>query len=172
MKEAVLVIDMLNDFISPDGVLYCGKGAREIIPYIKGLIDEKRKEGAIIIFAKDAHEPDDKEFERFPPHCIKGTKGAEIIKELKPEKGDYILEKRRFSAFFETSLDEILRRENIDRVHVVGVCTSICIMETVSELCARDYEIYVHQKGVTDFDSEAHIFSLRHMKNILGAKIK
>ena len=51
MREAILVIDMLNDFVSPDGLLYCGDEARKIIPYIKGLIREKRKEGAAIILS-------------------------------------------------------------------------------------------------------------------------
>ena len=170
-REALLIIDMLRDFMEPDGVLYCGEEARKIIPYVKTLIENKRKEGTIIIFAKDTHEPDDKEFRRFPPHCIKGTKGAEIIEELKPESGDCIVEKRRFSAFFETDLDEILKRENIGKVHVVGVCTSICVMATVSDLCARDYEIYVHRMGVADFDREAHEFSIRHMERVFGAKI-
>ncbi len=171
-KEALLIIDMLRDFMEPDGALYCGDGARKIIPYVKSLIENKKKEGAIIIFVADTHEPDDKEFKMFPPHCIKGTKGAEIIPELKPEKGDYIVEKKSFSAFFETNLDEILRTENIDKIHLVGVCTSICIMETVSELCVRAYETYVHKNGVADFDREAHIFSLRRMEKIFGAKIK
>lgn len=170
-KEALLIVDMLRDFMEPDGALYCGDRAKRIIPYVRNLIENKRKEGAIIVFAKDAHEPDDKEFRRFPPHCIKGTKGAEIIPEIRPQKGDYIVEKKRFSAFFETNLDELLKVENIDKVHVVGVCTSICVMETVSGLCARDYETYVHKNGVADFDMEAHEFSLRYMEKILGAKI-
>ena len=170
-KEALLIIDMLNDFIEPDGVLFCGKKAREIIPYIKELIDKKRKEGAIIIYLNDQHEPNDKEFKRFPPHCIKGTKGAEIISELKPSSKDYIVNKKRFSGFFNTNLDEILKKEEIDKVHVVGVCTSICVMETVSDLCDRDYEVYVHKKGVADFDERAHSFALERIEKILGAKV-
>ncbi len=170
-KEAVLVIDMLNDFVSPDGALYCGPSAREIIPYIKGLIKRKREEKAVIIYLTDRHLPDDIEFKRFRPHCIEGTKGAEIIPELTPTSQDYIVPKRRFSGFFETNLEEILKKEAIKTVHVVGVCTSICVMETVSDLCDRGYEVYVHSKGVADFDPQAHKFALERMEKILGAKI-
>ncbi|MDL1971280.1 MAG: cysteine hydrolase [Candidatus Desulfofervidaceae bacterium] len=170
-KEAVLVVDMLNDFVSPDGVLYCGESARKIIPYISEFINSKRKAGAVIIYLTDNHLPNDKEFQRFPPHCIKGTKGAEVIPELKPVPRDYVVPKQRFSGFFKTNLEEILQKENITTVHVVGVCTSICVMETVSDLCDRDYEVYVHKRGVADFDERAHTFALERMKKILGAKV-
>ena len=170
-KEAVLVIDMVNDFVSINGVLFCGQRAREIIPYIKRLIEKKRKAGATIIYLVDQHEPDDREFKRFPPHCIKGTKGAEIISEITPQSTDYVIPKRRFSGFFNTPLEDILREESIEVVHVVGVCTSICVMETVSDLCDRDYEVFVHAKGVADFDERAHKFALERMEKILGAKI-
>jgi len=170
-REALLIIDMLNDFVNPDGVLYCGERARKIIPYIIELTNTKRKNGAVIIYLADNHAPDDKEFQRFPPHCLKGTKGAEVVSELKPAPQDYIVPKQRFSGFFKTNLEEILQKEDITTVHVVGVCTSICIMETVSDLCDRDYEVYVHKKGVADFDERAHTFALERMEKILGAKV-
>ena len=170
-KEAVLVIDMLNDFVSPEGALYCGEEARKIIPYIQGLIEKKRKEGAVIIYLADNHPPDDTEFKRFPPHCVQGTKGAEVISELKPAPEDYVIPERRFSGFFQTNLEEVLQKEEIKTVHVVGVCTSICVMETVSDLCDREYEVYVHKGGVADFDAKAHAFALERMEKILGAKI-
>ncbi|CAD7773823.1 Isochorismatase family protein [Candidatus Methanoperedenaceae archaeon GB37] len=51
------------------------------------------------------------------------------------------------------------------------MCTSICVMETVSDLCERDYEIYIHEKGVADFDKNAHIFALERMKRLFGARV-
>ena len=170
-KQAVLIIDMVNDFVSPDGVLYCGEAAQKIIPYIRKLIETKRKEKAVIIYITDQHEPQDREFERFPPHCIKGTKGAEIVPELSPTPKDYIVPKQHFSAFFNTNLEQILKKEGITQVHIVGVCTSICIMETASDLCERDYEIYIHEKGVADFDKNAHNFALERMKRLFGARV-
>jgi nicotinamidase/pyrazinamidase len=59
----------------------------------------------------------------------------------------------------------------VDEVHVVGVCTSICVMETVKELFDRDMPALVYEQGVADFDPEAHAFALKHMQRIMGAKV-
>ncbi|CAD7777687.1 MAG: Peroxyureidoacrylate/ureidoacrylate amidohydrolase RutB [Candidatus Methanoperedenaceae archaeon GB50] len=91
--------------------------------------------------------------------------------ELSPAPKDYIVPKQHFSGLFNTNLEQILKKENITQVHIVGVCTSICVMETVSDLCERDYEIYIHEKGVADFDKNAHIFALERMKRLFGARV-
>ena len=88
---------------------------------------------------------------------------------LKP--GDLRVEKTRYSAFSNTNLDEVLKKEQVDRVEVVGVCTSICVMETVKELFDRDTPALVYRQGVADFDPEAHAFALKHIKRIFGAKV-
>ena len=81
------------------------------------------------------------------------------------------MEKTRYSAFAGTDLDEILQREQVEQVAVVGVCTSICVMETVKELFDRDIPTVVYRQGVADFDPEAHAFALKHMERIFGAKV-
>jgi nicotinamidase-related amidase len=118
----------------------------------------------------DAHEENDREFEMYAKHCIKGTVGAEVIDELDIIK-DKVIEKTRYNGFYKTELDKILEEITPKEVHVVGVCTSICVMDTVSGLRDRDYLVYVHRYGVADFDQEAHSFSLTRMQKILGAKI-
>jgi nicotinamidase/pyrazinamidase len=170
-RKALLVIDMLRDFMDPDGALYCGEAAREIIPFVAGKIDEFRRQGELVIFIQDSHEPDDKEFELFPPHSVKGRPGSEIIGELMVKPEDYRVPKARYSAFYKSNLDEILKSESVEEVHVVGVCTSICVMDTVSDLRNRDLPSFVYLKGVADFDQEAHEFALKRMEKILGAKI-
>jgi nicotinamidase/pyrazinamidase len=59
----------------------------------------------------------------------------------------------------------------VEEVFLVGVCTSICVMETVAGLRNRDYPTFVFRKGVADFDQEAHNFALKRMEKILGAMI-
>ncbi len=170
-KRVLLVIDMLKDFVYDDGALTCGKPAQEIVPYIQKLLAEFRAGGDKIIYLADAHSPDDPEFEMFPPHCIAGTPGAEVIDELKPQPGDLLIHKTRYSGFFRTNLEQVLEELKPDEVHVVGVCTSICVLFTVADLRNRFYPTFVHEKGVADFDPEAHRFSLKHMDKVLGAKI-
>jgi len=71
--KALLIIDMLNDFVKPDGVLYCGKKAEEIIPEIERIKREFKEKGFPVIYLCDAHESQDEEFSAFPPHCIRGS---------------------------------------------------------------------------------------------------
>ncbi|MFZ0929347.1 MAG: isochorismatase family protein, partial [Syntrophobacteraceae bacterium] len=79
-RRVLLVIDLLNDFLDPAGALYCGEEARKIIPVIRSLIDQFTGEGEPVIFLRDAHAQNDKEFELFPPHAIKGSWGSEVIR--------------------------------------------------------------------------------------------
>jgi len=170
-KVALLVADMLRDFLEPDGALYVGPQGREIIPFVARKIEEVRAQGGVVIFVCDAHAPDDKEFKLFGPHAVKGSRGAEIIPELALKPGDYRVEKTRYSCFHNTDLEAILNREQVDRVEVVGVCTSICVMETVKELFDRDIPALVYRQGVADFDPEGHAFALKHMARVLGAQV-
>jgi nicotinamidase-related amidase len=170
-KVALIVADMLRDFIEPDGALYVWPSGRAIIPFIAARAQEVRNRGGVVIFVCDAHAPDDREFRLFAPHAVKGSRGAEIIPELAPQPGDYRVEKTRYSGFFQTGLEDLLKREQVEEVEVVGVCTSICIMETVKELFHRAIPTSVYREGVADFDPEAHAFALKHMERVLGAKV-
>lgn len=170
-RKALLIMDMLNDFIDPDGALYCGDECRKIIPEIQALINTHRAEGSVIVYIADHHEPDDKEFNIFPKHCVTGEKGAEVIPELTVQTRDYFVKKTRYSAFFGTDLEKILQDEGVEEVHLCGVCTSICVMDTASDLWNRDYPTVVHKAAVCDFDLQAHDFSLKRMKNVLGVEI-
>jgi nicotinamidase/pyrazinamidase len=169
--KVLFIIDMIKDFINPDGALYCGDTSREIIPFVQRKIAEFRRNNDLVVFICDSHEEDDPEFKIFPKHSVAGTKGAEIIDELPVKKKDIIVKKKRFSAFYGTSLDDILQENNISEVAVLGVCTSICVMDTVGDLRNRDYKVIVYKKGVADFDQNAHRFALERMSNIYGAKV-
>jgi nicotinamidase/pyrazinamidase len=169
--RALLVIDMLNDFVEKGGALDCGDRAREIVPFVHRKIEEFRREKQLVVFVCDSHRPDDPEFQLFPRHSIKGSEGARIIAALPIGQKDIIIEKTRYSAFTNTVLEKTLRKHRVDRVHIVGVCTSICVMDTVGDLRDRDYPVIVYQDGVADFDPEAHRFSLRRMEKIYGAEI-
>jgi len=170
-KKALIVADMLNDFIDPKGSLYVGASGREIIPFVGRKIEETRRQGGVVIFVCDAHAPDDREFKYFGAHAVRGSWGGQVIPELPLEPGDLRVEKTRYSAFSSTNLDEVLKKEQVDRVEVVGVCTSICIMETVKELFDRDIPALVYRQGVADFDPEAHAFALKHLERIFGARV-
>lgn len=169
--KALLIIDMIKDFINTDGALYCGDTSRKIIPFIQAKIAEFQRSDDLIVFICDSHEEDDLEFKMFPKHSVAGTEGAEIIDELPVREKDVIVRKKRYSAFYGTNLDVILKESDVSEVAVVGVCTSICVMDTAGDLRNRDYEVIVFKKGVADFDQKAHQFALERMSNVYGAKV-
>ncbi len=170
--EALLIIDMINDFLDPKGVLYCGEAVREIIPPLTKHLSAFRASRKPVVYLCDEHSEDDLEFQAFPPHALKGSWGAKIIPELAPQAGEIIIPKTRFSGFYKTNLEEILRAQGVERVILTGVCTSICVMDTAADAFFRNFRITVLQEAVGDFDLEMHRFALERMKRIYSAEIK
>jgi nicotinamidase-related amidase len=170
-QRALIVVDMLNDFVDEKGVLYCGNAAKDIVPFIQGRIKGYRHSGDLVIYLQDSHEENDKEFDKFPKHAVTGTWGHEVIPELAPAGEDIVIEKRRYSGFFQTGLADVLKTHAVQEVEVVGVCTNICVMDTVGGLADRDYAVTVPRAGVADFDAQSHEFALKRMGKIYGAKI-
>ena len=169
--KALIIVDMLNDFVNEKGALYCGETARSIIPFIEGRLKTYRNRKDLVIYLQDSHDEDDKEFEKFPKHSVAGTWGSEVIPELSPKPGETVIPKKRYSGFYGTDLENVLKFANADDVEVVGVCTSICVMDTVGGLANRDYKITVPIKGVADFDPEFHEFAVKRMKQLYGADV-
>jgi nicotinamidase/pyrazinamidase len=170
MANVVLVIDMLRGFMEEGCPLYCGEAARRIIPNIQALLESERARGSTILFLCDNHAPDDLEFKMFPPHCVQGTTEAEVIPELTAYE-DEIIPKTRYSAFFETSLDQRLAELKPEQIIICGVCTDICVCHTVADARNRDYQVEVPVDCVASFDKEAHEYALGHMEKVLGAKL-
>ena len=170
-SNALIIVDMLNDFVRPEGALYCGETAPAIVPYIRQRLERYRNANDAVLYLQDAHAVDDKEFDRFPPHCVVDTWGSQIIDELTPRTSETVFPKTRYSGFYKTDLGKALEMIAAQRVEVVGVCTSICVMDTVGGLANRDLAVVVPREGVADFDKDAHRFSLRRMKKIYGADI-
>lgn len=172
MRKALLVVDMLNDFILPNGVLSCGSHGEAIVPFIKEKIAEFIDNDDAVILLCDRHLPDDLEFSRvnLPPHAIEDTYGAELVADLQFDGWEEcVTGKQRYSGFFNTDLEEQL--EEIDQVEVVGVCTNICVLFTVEELYNRDKTITVWQDGVASFDEAAHKLALKQMQSLFGVSV-
>lgn len=171
-KDALLVIDMLNDFVLEGAPLEVPE-TRKVMPAIRREIDEARRKGIPIIYVCDAHEKDDKEFSRFgwPPHAVKGTEGAKVVKELEPQKDDIVIEKKTYSGFYNTTLDDTLKRLGVDSIRLTGCVTHICIMFTASDAVLRGYNVTVVKDGVAGLSPEDHEAGLRIMKNVLGVKM-
>ncbi|MCX7965995.1 MAG: cysteine hydrolase [Syntrophorhabdaceae bacterium] len=138
MKPALIIVDMLRDNFSEKTT-----GEREeekIIHPLRDFIKQCRTKGITIIFACDSFLKEDFIFKgRMKPHAIRGTEGALPLKELEPDERDIILEKRRFSAFFKTDLDQTLRTIGVDTVLVTGVNTHFCVIATAFDAVCHDF---------------------------------
>jgi nicotinamidase/pyrazinamidase len=171
-KEALLIIDMLNDFVLKGAPLEVPE-TRKVVSNINREIEKARSEGNPVIYICDTHAPDDKEFSNFgwPPHAVKGTKGAEVVDELKPQKGDIIIQKTTYSGFYNTFLDETLKKLGVDSLRLTGCVTHICVMFTASDAVLMDYKVTIVEDSVAGLAKEDHDAAIRIMKNVLGVRI-
>jgi len=169
LKAAVVVIDMINDFV---GGVFKSDRAAKIIPNIKALLDYARNQKVPIIYATDAHLPNvDPEFDIWGSHAVAGTWGAEIVDELKPKKGDFRVFKRKYSAFQGTDLDQLLRELKVDEVILTGVVTDICIQHTAADAFFRGYRIIVPKDCVEAVDQPTQDTSLKYLRKAYGPEI-
>ncbi|UCG54339.1 MAG: cysteine hydrolase [Dehalococcoidia bacterium] len=170
MSNVVLVIDMLRGFLEEGYPLYIGSEPRNIIPNIQDLLEQEVAGGSKIFFCCDNHDPEDLEFEMFPPHCIAGTVEAEIIPELTKYPGE-IITKKRYSAFFKTKLEERLWHLQPSKVIICGVLTDICVMHSIADARNRDYHVEVPIDCVAALDNKTQQFALNHIEKVLGARL-
>ncbi|HYM50337.1 MAG TPA: isochorismatase family cysteine hydrolase [Candidatus Limnocylindrales bacterium] len=176
MPNVTIVVDVLNGFCKEGNLAspHCAAA----IPRIRSIVEARHAAGDALIFLADTHDPDDREFEVFPVHCVRGTSEAEVVSELTDLlAAGRLIRKRRYSGFFETDLEAQLDALDPKTVTVVGVCTDICVLHTVADLRNRDYHVVVPVEGVETFDAPGHpresvqAFALAHLKGILGAEL-
>ncbi len=157
MKPAVIVVDMLKDNLkeSPRNP-YLQEG-RDIIPNLQRLLEESRKREFPIVFACDSFLKDDFIFKgRMKVHSLRGTKGSEVVDDLKPAPTDIILPKRRFSAFFKTDLDQTLRTLGVDTIIVTGITTEVCVLITVMDGLSHDFSAIILEDCSASRKKEFH----------------
>ncbi|UCC75450.1 MAG: cysteine hydrolase, partial [Anaerolineales bacterium] len=119
MSNVVIVIDMVRGFLEAGHALYCGDEARSIIPCVRELLQREVEKGSPILYLNDHHDPDDPEFQMFPPHSVRGTSEVEVIPELAEFEGE-IIPKRHFDGFYDTALEQRLQELQPDKVIVTG----------------------------------------------------
>lgn len=155
-KTALLVLDLQNDFRRPGAPLE-NRVAREVlVPRQKKLIDFCHSRGVQVIFVCHTHRKDGSDagiMARIYPSIrerralIKGSEGAQVYEEVKPQEGDIIVEKHRYSAFHGTDLEMILRDKGIDTVIVSGGGINIGCETTARDAANRDFNVVFLSDG-------------------------
>jgi nicotinamidase-related amidase len=147
-KTALLIVDMQNDYVHPDGRGFVPDAAHRA-PAIGMLLEAFREARQPVIHAVRSYRPDTWDVERFRvPYFqagrgffIEGTWGAQISERLVPVEGEPVITKQRFSAFAFTELDLLLRRAGITRLVVAGVNLPNCPRTTMFDAIGLDYDV-------------------------------
>ncbi len=143
MKEALLIIDVQNDYF-PGGSNELYKPL-EAEKRIAELIRESRDTGRPVIYIQHFNPDDDYFF-------IEGTWGAEISERIKPEAGDKVIVKRYPNSFLETELDEYLKSLGIDTLLVCGMMTHMCVDTTVRAAMDHGYTVRLEADACATMD--------------------
>ena len=175
-SKAVLVVDMLKDFFSDGGAMVLDGGDVLYEPH-RELFGASRDKGMPVCWLNQDLAPDDSLFQTRAVHCLSGTWGAEIVDEIPVDASDIIISKRRYSGFFQTTLDLNLRERGIDTVIVTGVVTNICVRSTVHDAFFLSYKVLVPEdlvmatsdqaQEVTLYDIETHYGDVTNLKQVM-----
>jgi len=180
--KALINIDYTYDFVAAAGALTCGEQGQVIEGKIVGLTKAFIANGDYVVFAIDVHDKGDEfhpETKLFPPHNLRHTAGRDLFGTLlavydenKQRENVVYMDKTRYSAFAGTDLEIKLRERGITEVHLVGVCTDICVLHTAIDAYNKGFKIVVYRDAVASFSPAGHEWALGHFEQSLGAMVK
>jgi nicotinamidase/pyrazinamidase len=182
-------VDVQVDFMLPGGKLYV-PGAERLLPNIRKLTDAARRDEVFLVSSGDFHAPDDPEFTQFPPHCVKGTRGSDLLAEALADKvarvenlpdaklpadlscyQQILLEKQTLDVFQTLHVDELLERlGSRPEIMVFGVVTEYCVRSAVKGLVQRKRRVAVVRDAIQTLAPEAGKKTLAEFEG-LGARL-
>ncbi|HZU84848.1 MAG TPA: nicotinamidase [Polyangiaceae bacterium] len=158
--DALVIVDVQNDFL-PGGALAVPDGDAVIAP-LNRCIDAAVSSGAPVLATRDWHPPDHGSFRArggpWPPHCVQGSRGAELAPALRLPRSAAVVSKGSdpdrdaYSGFQGTDLDDRLRALGVRRVLVGGLATDYCVLETVRDARALGYEVVLLRDAARPVD--------------------
>lgn len=169
-QSALIVVDMQNDFVHPDGSLY-GENAERAVPVIAGLLERARSKAVPVVFTQDWHGDDDPEFVIWGEHARAGTWGAEIVDGLSTKANDTFIRKLRYDAFYGSSLDHRLRLWGVRHLVIVGTVANICVLHTAGSAALRYFEVIVPEDGVAALTPFDHAAAMRQVTFLYRGRI-
>ncbi|UCE20452.1 MAG: cysteine hydrolase [Gemmatimonadota bacterium] len=165
-KTALLVIDMQDFFLDPDSPTFtCGGPA--ILPTLKKLIAAFREAERPVIYTRHVHHPDRIDAGImgwwWEGMCIEGSHESEIHKEIAPLPHEKVITKHRYSSFYNTDLETVLRCLKIEDLVISGIMTNLCCESTARDAYYRDYRVFFLADGTGSINEEMHLASLLNL---------
>ena len=171
MTAALLLIDVINDFFAPQGKNYHPVYDR-ILVAINDILAWAHNHNSLVIHAIEAHRPGpDFEYNKLPLHCLFGSWDTKFPKGLETTASDIIVYKRRYSAFFATDLDLLLRERNVQELVIVGVKSHVCVRATIQDAFAYGYKIFLVREATGSNWKHLHEASLEDVQRYMGKVI-
>ena len=172
IRTAILVVDMVRDFTHPEGLVYYPEN-RVVLPRIVEAVDVCRQHRALVIYLQHRYRAGkyEKNLLTMRPNCIEGSGGELLDDALTVLPEDYVIQKRRYSAFFGTDIDLVLREHDVKRVIVVGTKTNCCIRATVTDAYNLFYDVVVISDCVATNDPVVNQVHLTDIDKYLGTVI-
>ncbi len=173
MKQqlAVVVIDMQRDFVDKGAPIECF-GGRETIPHITRLLERAREKNIPVIFTQEAHRKNKidlgVELTYEPVHCLEGSVGIEIVASLPRNPEDYLIVKRRYSAFFKTDFEILLKGLGVNTLILTGVATDVCVRATAQDAQQSGYFVIVPKECVAGTSRARHEAALDNIGFVFG----
>jgi len=185
---ALVVIDMQNDFCASEGLVAKGgrdvSAAQEMAARLPGLIAAARAAGVLVVFVRNVYSSDGNSYlsdvwleqaarkqgggyTRIPV-CAEGSWEGEFYGAVRPEPGDPIVTKHRYSAFYNTDLDTILRSHGVRTIIFTGVSTNVCVETTAREGFIRDYYVVLVADGTAAYSKDEHDKTLKDIDRFFG----
>jgi nicotinamidase-related amidase len=165
-KAALLVIDMQLFFLDPASPSFtCGGLA--ILPKLEKLIHTFRQAGRPVIFTRHVHHPDHLDSGImgwwWEGMCLEGSPESEIHQDISPKSNEKVVFKHRYSAFFNTDLDTVLRCQQVEDIVITGIMTNMCCESTARDAYYRDYRVFFPADGTGSITEEMHLASLLNL---------
>lgn len=165
-KSALIVIDMQKFFLDAGSPTFtCGGLA--ILPTLKRVIGAFRKAGRPVIFTRHVHHPDNLDSGImkwwWEGMCLEGSPESEIHPDLAPAPNEKVIFKHRYSSFYNTDLETVLRCLRIEDLVVSGIMTNLCCESTARDAYYRDYRVFILADGTGSINEEMHLASLLNL---------
>ena len=166
MKPAIVIVDMLKDSVEAEPGFPITPLARDICPNINSLTEFARGRSIPVIFSMDSFLKGDFIFRgKMKERSIRGTQDAEVTDLLIQAPTDIYSPKRRFSAFYKTDMDQILRLYGVDTVAICGISTHWCVLITALDALANDFQACILEDCCAAFTREMHETTLNLYRN-------
>ena len=162
-KAALLVIDMQEFFLDPASPSFtCGGLA--ILPNLRLLIDAFRLAGRPVIYSRHVHHPDHIDSGImgwwWKGMCVEGTPESEVHHEIAPLPSEKVVIKHRYSAFYNTDLETVLRVQGIEQLVITGVMSNMCCESTARDAYFRDYRVFFLADATGSITEEMQLATL------------